>query len=66
MSMANKDIKTIGYVMRRTNYGEADRILDIITPQGKIAAIARSARREKSKLPVRKWAIRCAVCFNGV
>lgn len=50
MSMANKDIKTIGYVMRRTNYGEADRILDIITPQGKIAAIARSARREKSKL----------------
>lgn len=50
MSIINKDIKTVGYVMRRTNYGEADRILDIITPQGKIAAIARGARREKSKL----------------
>ncbi len=50
MNIANKDIKTIGYVMRRTNFGEADRILDIITPQGKIAAIARGARREKSKL----------------
>lgn len=50
MSMPSKDIKTVGYVMRRTNYGEADRILDIITPLGKIAAIARGARREKSKL----------------
>ena len=46
----NKDIKTLGYVLRRTNYGEADRILNIITPQGKISAIAKGVRREKSKL----------------
>lgn len=36
--------------MRRTNYGEADRILNIITPNGKVTAIAKGARKEKSKL----------------
>lgn len=46
----NKDIKTLGYVLRRTNYGEADRILNIITPEGKVSAIAKGVRREKSKL----------------
>ncbi len=46
----DKDIKTFGYVMRRTNYGEADRILNIITPNGKITAIAKSVRKSKSKL----------------
>lgn len=45
-----KDIRTSGFVLRRTNYGEADRILNIITPQGKFAVIAKGARREKSKL----------------
>ncbi len=49
-SMPKNDYRTFGYVLRRTNYGEADRILNIITPQGKIAAIARAARKEKSKL----------------
>ena len=44
------DIKTLAYVLRRTNYGEADRILNIITPNGKISAIAKGARKEKSKL----------------
>lgn len=48
--MDKRDIKTLGYVMRRTNYGEADRILNIITPNGKVSAIAKGARREKSKL----------------
>lgn len=48
--MQNKDIKTLGYVMRRTNYGEADRILNIITPNGKVTAIAKGVRKEKSKL----------------
>ena len=43
-------IRTRGYVLRRTNYGEADRILNIITPMGKISAIAKSARKEKSRL----------------
>lgn len=45
-----KDYRTFGIVLRRTNYGEADRILNIITPEGKIAAIAKGARRERSKL----------------
>ena len=44
------DIRTNAYVLRRTNYGEADRILNLITPNGKISAIAKSVRKEKSKL----------------
>jgi DNA repair protein RecO (recombination protein O) len=40
----------LAYVLRRTNYGEADRILNLITPNGKISAIAKAARKEKSKL----------------
>lgn len=43
-------LRTFGYVLKRTNYGESDRILNIITPSGKIAAIAKGVRREKSKL----------------
>lgn len=49
-NMQSNYLKTSGYVLRRTNYGEADRILNIITPIGKISAIAKGARREKSKL----------------
>lgn len=45
-----KDIKTYAYVLRRTNYGEADRILNIITPLGKMSVIAKGVRKEKSKL----------------
>ncbi len=37
-------------VLRRTNYGEADRILQLITPHGKRSVIARGVRREKSRL----------------
>lgn len=48
--MQNSDIRTDGYVIRRTNYGEADRILNLITPKGKVSAIARGVRKEKSKL----------------
>ena len=44
------DIKTLAYVLRRTNYGEADRILNLITPVGKMSAIVKGVRREKSKL----------------
>lgn len=43
-------LRTTGYVLRRTNYGEADRILDLLTPHGKISAIAKGVRKEKSKL----------------
>ena len=45
-----EDIKTRGIILRRTNYGEADRILNIITPSGKISAIAKGVRRPRSKL----------------
>lgn len=45
-----KDYKTLAYVLKRTNYGEADRILNLITPSGKVAAIAKGVRKEKSKL----------------
>ncbi|MBR3180277.1 DNA repair protein RecO [Candidatus Saccharibacteria bacterium] len=50
MSKDTADVRTLGYVLRRTNYGEADRILNIITKQGKISAIAKGVRKSKSKL----------------
>lgn len=46
-----KPIKTKAIVLRRTNYGEADRILQLLTPDyGKMSVIAKGVRREKSKL----------------
>jgi len=45
-----RDVKTLAYVLRRTNFGEADRILNLITPEGKVSAIAKGVRKEKSKL----------------
>ena len=50
MNLRNNDVKTKGYVLRRTDYGEADRILNIITPEGGIVAIAKGARKPRSKL----------------
>ena len=45
------NLTTLAIVLRRTNYGEADRILTILTPKhGQQAVIARSVRKEKSKL----------------
>jgi DNA repair protein RecO len=47
--MAN--IRTDAIVLRRTNYGETDRILQIITPNnGKMSVMARGVRKEKSRL----------------
>lgn len=44
-------ITTKAIVLSRVNYGEADRIMQILTPDlGKIGVIAKSVRREKSKL----------------
>lgn len=37
-------------VLRRTNYGEADRIVTFLTPVGKIKALVKGVRRSKSKL----------------
>lgn len=45
-----KSLRTNAIVLRRTNYGEADRILQLITPSGRRSVIARSVRREKSRL----------------
>jgi DNA repair protein RecO (recombination protein O) len=46
-----RSLVTQGIVLRRTNYGEADRILTILTPdQGKIRLLAKGVRKIKSKL----------------
>lgn len=46
-----QQFRTEAIILRRTNYGEADRILSILTPeQGKVSAIAKGVRRPKSKL----------------
>ena len=45
-----KSIRTRAIVLRRTNYGEADRILQLITPQGRQSVMARGVRKEKSRL----------------
>lgn len=44
------DLRTPAIVLRRTNYGESDRILNLLTPEGKVAVIARGVRKEKSRL----------------
>ena len=44
------DIRTQAIILRRTNYGESDRILNLLTPEGKISALAKSVRKEKSRL----------------
>lgn len=41
---------TQAIVLRRTDYGEADRIIQLCTPLGKRVAIAKGVRRPKSKL----------------
>lgn len=43
-------IRTNAIILRRTNYGEADRIIQILTPSGKMSVMVKSARREKSRL----------------
>ncbi len=45
-----KSERTRAVVLRRTNYGEADRIVQFLTPIGRRSVIARGVRREKSKL----------------
>lgn len=44
------DLRTQAIVLRRTNYGESDRILNLLTPQGKIGVMARGVRKSKSRL----------------
>lgn len=45
-----RSLRTQAIVLRRTNYGEADRILQLLTPEGRRGALARGVRREKSRL----------------
>ncbi len=45
-----KDIRTKAIVLRRTNYGETDRILNVLTPSGKISVLAKGVRKERSKI----------------
>ena len=45
-----KTYRTRAIVLRRTNYGEADRILQLLTPEGRRSVMARGVRRQKSKL----------------
>lgn len=42
--------RTSSIILRRTNYGEADRILQLLTPLGKFSVMAKGVRREKSRL----------------
>lgn len=44
------DLRTHAIILRRTNYGESDRILTLLAPEGKISVLARGARKEKSRL----------------
>lgn len=37
-------------VLRRTDYAEADRVLQLLTPKGRRSVIAKGVRRERSKL----------------
>ncbi len=45
-----KTFRTQAIVLRRTNYGEADRIVQLLTPDGRRGVMARGVRKEKSKL----------------
>src|SRR4051812_30345333 len=46
-----RQIVTKGIVLSRTDFGEADRILTVLTPnEGKISLMAKGVRKIKSKL----------------
>ena len=46
----SNDLRTRALVLHRTNYGETDRILNLLTPEGKQTVIARGVRKSKSRL----------------
>ena len=50
MSGNMRDLKTEALVIRRTNFGETDRVLSVLTPEGKYSVLAKGVRKEKSKL----------------
>ena len=47
----SQTLRTKCIILRRTNYGETDRILTVLTPDnGQLSVIARGVRKEKSRL----------------
>ncbi len=47
---ARNDLRTKAIILHRTKYGETDRILNLLTPEGRKSCIAKGVRKEKSKL----------------
>ena len=61
-------IVTTGIVLSRTNYGEADRILTLITPDhGKLRLMAKGVRKVKSKLAggIELFSVSNITCIQG-
>ena len=48
--MNPRDLKAQALVLRRTNYGEADRVVYFLTPEGQVAVMAKGVRKARSKL----------------
>ena len=44
------DLRTEAIILHRTKYGETDRILNLLTPEGRKSCVAKGVRKEKSKL----------------
>lgn len=47
---SRSDLRTQAIVLHRTKYGETDRILNLLTPEGRKSCVAKGVRKEKSKL----------------
>src|SRR3982751_6364925 len=63
-----RPFSTEAIILRRTNYGEADRILSLLTPErGKLSAIAKGVRKPKSKLAggLELFAVCDVTCMQG-
>lgn len=62
-----RDLKTKAIVLKRTDYGEADRILQLLTPEGKYSVMAKGVRKEKSKLAggIELFSVSEVVIHNG-
>lgn len=46
----SKSERVRAIVLRRTNYAEADRVLQLLTSKGRMSVIAKGVRRERSRL----------------
>ena len=48
--MMSQFLRTQAIILRRTNYGEADKIINFLTTDGQVSAVARGIRKAGSKL----------------